>query len=490
MAFMCAVAAIFTASNGGASGQATSLPFVDPLFSSNMVLQRDREDPIWGWTTPGAKVEVEIGSRKAKTTADSTGKWLINLPRFPAGGSYALKVSGPSTSQFDNVTFGDVWICSGQSNMEFGVGNGNNASQETAAANFPNIRLYTQPKIVALSPTQGSGGTWQTCTPENIAKQGTWNGFSAVGYFFGRKLNQDIGVPIGLLQSSWGGTIAEAWTPAEWLRQYLPEFDFALDRNEVVREQLSRQNPPAIADQNNPNVPAALYNGMISPITPFAVKGAIWYQGESNAGRANQYRKLLPTMISSWRERFQSGDFPFLIVQLAGWQKPPAQPGEDGWAELREAQMIASTAVPNAGIATAIDVGDIQDIHPKNKQEVGRRLALVAEAKVYGKEEEYYGPVYRSMSVHGSTITLSFDHAKGLKTSDGQAPKGFAISGGDHKWAWTSAKIDGDRITVSSPNVQHPVAVRYAWAAYLDLNLQNSSGLPAFPFRTDDWTHQ
>jgi sialate O-acetylesterase len=642
-----------------AQAPAPALPFVDPLFSSDMVLQRDMADPIWGWTTPGAKVAVSIDGKKVDAVADATGKWMAKLPRFHAGGAFDLTVDGPSSAKFSNVTFGDVWICSGQSNMEFGIGNLLNPEQEINAANYPNIRLYMQPHLIALSPTPGVGTGWEVCTPHNIATDGGWNGFSAVAYFFGRKLNQDLNVPIGLLHTSWGGTIAEAWTPAEWLHKNLPEFDPAVKALDSERQRLSSagnmtfsqqmdawyvKNDPGssagsgwadpglddsgwhtttvpgffqkagfpelvnqqsvvwyrkefnvtadvaakdsvlhfvaddndksfvngvtlgategynvpraykipagtlhegknliairvtdtsqpggiygdpesvylapdggsniplagdwkiklgvavgasnqlpVSTENNPNLPTVLYNGMIAPLTPFGVKGAIWYQGESNVGRAKQYQKLLPTMIESWREAFHSGDFPFLIVQLAGFQHPPEQPGEDGWAELRDAQMIASKAVKNGGLATAIDIGEENDIHPKNKQEVGRRLALVAESKFYGKHVVSSGPLYKSMRAKEAEAEITFDSANGLKTSDGQDPRGFAIAGEDHKWHWATAKIERNKIIVSSPDVPKPVAVRYAWVTFFDLNLQNGDGLPALPFKTDDWTAQ
>ncbi len=624
-------------------------PFVDPMFSDNMVLQRDKADPIWGWTAPGTKVAVAIDGKTISATSDSFGRWMAKLPKFPAGGSYTLTVSGPVSASFSNVTFGDVWICSGQSNMEFGVGNlKDNGADEIAAANYPNIRLCRIPKVISASPIPYTQSSWQVCTPDNLAHDGDWNGFSAVAYFFGRKLHQDLNVPIGLIHTSWGGTIAEAWASEELLRKKNPEFDKQIDAMKVAsaspdtfakqlgdwyakndqgaeswfdpkyddsdwktmqvpnfvqktgipelnnqasvfwlrrefelptdsdldgavihftaddddstwvngtlvgstrgynvprsykapagllhagknviavrvtdtsnpggiwgdassvsieipnRPQVSLagdwkvklssvindKNPMPTSVGDNPNVPTVLYNGMVYPLAPYGVKGAIWYQGESNVGRAVQYQTLLPTMIQAWRDRFGQGEFPFLIVQLAGFMHPPAQPGDDGWAELREAQMIASQKSPNAGIATAVDIGEMDDIHPKNKQEVGRRLALVAEAKVYRKDIEYSGPRLRGSEVVGNTIHLTFDHAAGLKTSDGQPPKGFAVAGDDHKWHWADAKIDGGIVIVSSPDVPHPVAVRYGWASFLDLNLQNGDGLPAFPFRTDNW---
>jgi sialate O-acetylesterase len=456
--------------------QTASAPFVDPLFSDNMVLQRDRSDAIWGWTSPGEHVSVSLDGRNFDAVANATGKWMTKLPSYPAGGSYTLMVTGSTVKTFENVTFGDVWICSGQSNMEFGVGNLANPSQEIQAANYPNIRLYRVPKLISAKPVDYVQSNWEVCTPDNLAHDGDWNGFSAVGYFFGRQLYKDLNVPIGLIHTSWGGTIAEAWASPDSLDKHQPEFHTQV---QAIRDEGAADKSPG----NNPNQPTVLYNGMVYPLGQFGVKGAIWYQGESNAGRAKQYSTLLPTMIQSWRDQFGQGNFEFLIVQLAGFQHPPAQPGDDAWADLRDSQMIASRTSPNAGIATAIDIGDQNDIHPKNKQEVGRRLALVAEAKTYGKHVEYAGPTYRAVKVEGNTIRVSFDHAVGLKTADGQAPKSFAVEGADQKWHWADAKIDGDTVIVSSSDVSKPIAVSYAWATFQDLNLQNGAGLPAFPFR-------
>ena len=627
-------------------------PFVHPLFTDNMVVQRDRRVPVWGWTEPGHRVTVRFHDKKTTVRADAQGKWRARLGPFKAGGPFVLEIEGPQTVTLTNVLVGDVWICSGQSNMEMGIGGVNEAAAKIAQADFPRIRLYTVPKRVASTPQETvTSGQWQACHPVTVAAGG-WGGFSAVGYFFGRDLYRQVQVPIGLIHTSWGGTVAEAWTSAEalqkmedfrpsldqlvqmttnqkdkgvtlerlmsdwyaqndpgsasgpgwaasdfgasdwqtmtlpqnWEQAGLPDFDGvvwfrrevdlpvgwagqearlrlgpiddrdttwvngvkvgAMDdwsaartyripagvlkagRNVIVVRvldtgggggiygkpeemrlelagatdpvplagawryrdsvSLAKAKPVPQTLENNPNVVTVLYNGMIAPLVPFAIKGAIWYQGESNAGRARQYRTLLPTMIADWRSRFGVGDFPFFIVQLANFMEAKPEPGESVWAELREAQLLTSLRVPKTGLAVAIDIGDAADIHPKNKQEVGRRLALAAEAIAYGKKLEYSGPVYRTMVKVGNRLRLRFDHARGgLVAKGGEPLKGFAVAGADGKFVWAQAAIEGDAVVVSSPQVQVPVAVRYGWADNPVCNLYNQAGLPASPFRTD-----
>ena len=287
-------------------------------------------------------------------------------------------------------------------------------------------------------------------------------------------------MPIGLIHTSWGGTIAEAWASEEALRP-LADFDAGIDK-------VHSDFTGGVAPGGNPNRPTVLYNAMISPLLPFAIKGAIWYQGESNAGRAFQYRKVLPTMITDWRNRFGVGEFPFFIVQLANFQARNAEPKDDAWAELREAQSMTAATLPKTGIAVTIDIGDEKDIHPKNKQDVGKRLALSALAIAYGKKIEYSGPAYKGMEVRGSTVKVMFDHAVGgLATSVGDKPVGFAIAGKDMKFAWADAKIEGASVVLTAQGVNAPVAVRYGWSTNPNVNLVNKVGLPASPFRTDDW---
>lgn len=471
-----------------AVSRAAEKPFLHPLFASEMVLQRGVEDPVWGWTEPGREVTVSMNGKTAKATADASGKWLAKIGPFEAGGPFELTVSGPENVKLTNVLVGDVWICSGQSNMEMGIANCYDKDHEIAAANYPNIRLFTVPKHVAYepqtdfakNPRQPDEAKWLTCTPKNIMV-GDWGGFSAAAYFFGRDLHEKLNVPIGLVHTSWGGTIAEAWVSGTSLKK-MSDFSEAVERIEREKKPAAPANGRP-ANANNPNVPTVLYNGMIAPLEPMAAKGAIWYQGESNASRAMQYRTLLPTLINDWRGRFTGGEFPFFIVQLAGFMDVSAKPQESQWAELREAQYLASQVAGHSAVALALDLGNTTDIHPKNKQEVGARLALDALAIAYGQDVEYSGPVYKDMEVKGSSIVLHFDHARGGLAG---SPKGFAIAGEDGKFVWANAKAEGNTVTVSSKEVEHPTAVRYGWANNPDqANLYNKAGLPAVPFRTD-----
>jgi sialate O-acetylesterase len=458
-------------------------PFLHPMFQDNMVLQRDMPAPVWGWAEAGTQVKVMIDGKTFTATADSDGKWMAKVGPLTAGGPLEMTVSGPQEVKLANVMVGDVWICSGQSNMSFGIGNGNNAKEEIAGADHPNLRLFTVPMDVAYEPQsgflkKGEEAKWLVCTPKNITV-GDWGGFSAAAYFFGRDLEQKLHVPIGLIHTSLGGTIAEAWVSRQSLEQ-MPDFKQAL-------HDLPHEMPADKKKGWNPNQVTVLYNGMIDPIEPLAIKGAIWYQGESNAGRARQYRTLLPTLIRDWRGHFSGGDFPFFIVQLASFQPEVDKPTESQWAELREAQDLTAKTVGHSAIAVATDIGDAKDIHPKNKQDVGHRLALDALALAYGQDVEYAGPTYTKLDVDGDKAVLHFGHlGGGLEAKGGEPLKGFAIAGDDHKFVNADARIEGDTIVVSSPEVQHPAAVRYAWAnnAMSD-NLFNKAGLPAPPFRTD-----
>jgi sialate O-acetylesterase len=630
----------------------SDLPFLHPLFSDHMVLQRGVKVPVWGWTHPGSKVTVRFGDQTKTAIAEPDGKWMIHLDRLKESDQpRILAVTGTDGTQpvtVQDVLVGDVWLCSGQSNMEMGIG-ACNATNDIASANFPQIRLLTVPRRVAGSPVASVECRWLPCSPSNVM-QGLWGGFSAAGFFFGRELNQQLHIPIGLIHSSWGGTLAEAWTSAEGL-QPLGDFDQQLEKEassdkrpkadfdsdyeawaqkndpgtmqgwekaaqstdgwktvqmpqpfekaglpdydgivwfrrtfelpadwsgrpvklglgpiddidttfvngkkvgQMNRYDLNRvytipasvlkpgENviavrvldtggtggmtgtaeqqflkpahgdgatvslsgewqmrdsvpfsklpaPPTVQDANNPNVVTVLYNGMIAPLLPFAIKGAIWYQGESNAGRAAQYRRLLPAMIADWRHRFGVGDFPFYIVQLAAFQQTHAEPRENEWAELREAQAITAQSISHSGLAVAIDIGEANDIHPKNKAEVGRRLALSALAKTYGKKIEFSGPWFSSMKVDGDAVRLSFDHVDGGLIAKGGDLKGFSVAGEDRKFVWGTARIEGKQVVVSTPGINKPVAVRYAWDENPVCNLFNQSGLPAVPFRTDDW---
>jgi len=434
------------------------------VIASHMVLQRDMAVPIWGWADPGENVTVTLGDCKVEATACEKGKWAVKLAAMKAGGPHSIIVAGKNTVTLEDILVGEVWVCSGQSNMQWSVQASDNAQEEIAAADYPKIRLFTVPPTVAEKPLDDCQGSWAACTPQTIP------GFTAVGYFFGRALHKELGVPVGLINTSWGGTIAEAWTSQEGLSGDA-DFKPILDR-------------AAAFDPKNPNQACNLYNGMIKPLIPFGIRGAIWYQGESNCSRAKQYRKLFPAMVTDWRKNWGQGDFPFYYVQLAPFRYNGADPA--CCAELWEAQ-LATLSLPNTGMAVTTDIADIKDIHPKNKQDVGIRLALWALANIHGEKIVYSGPLYKSMSVDGNKIRLTFDHTGGgLVARDGPLTH-FTIAGADKNFVPATATIVGDTIVVSSDQVAQPVAVRFAWRDDAEPNLFNTRGLPASPFRTDDF---
>ena len=628
------------------AGSLTAQVKVPTYFSNNMVLQKGMAIPVWGWATPGEKVTVTIDQSSMSATADKEGKWNVKLPAMNYGGPYQLTIQGKTNLSFENVMIGEVWVCSGQSNMEFQLITSKNGEAEVAASNYPNIRLFTVKKTISHQQQEKlQDGEWSQCSPA------TSSNFSAVGYFFGRELHQKLNVAIGLINSSWGGTIAETWTSeqtigqnpdftnqlaqlkkvnlddyaksvenevkqrvgetstidkgmkngqalwaapayndASWKTMELPGYiesnglqgvdgivwfrkEITLSADEAkqkstlylakindsdstyvngtligstrLQAEKSRVYPinagllktgkniitvriediggmggvygnPATlylqsGDHNislvgswkykvgivkfnavlSPNsYPTLLYNAMIHPLVPFAIKGAIWYQGESNVERAKQYRRVFPDLIKDWRAHWNQGDFPFLFVQLANLRKQDSIPVESDWAELREAQTM-TLALPNTGMAVTTDVGEALDIHPKNKQTVGLRLALAGLKVAYQKDIVYTGPVYQSMNVEGNKVTLTFDQiGSGIKIKDKYGYlKGFAIAGEDHQFHWATGKITGvNTLQISSTEVQHPVAVRYAWSNNPeDANLYNSADLPASSFRTDSW---
>ena len=627
-----------------ARGGEAERPLLHPLFTDHLVFPRDVAAPLWGWTEPGKKVTVALAGKTAEATADAQGRWQVKLGPISAGGPHTLTVTGPKSLTVNDVLVGDVWLCSGQSNMEWGMWGVNDSQKEIAASNHPQIRLFQVPKKIAADPQVLTDAHWTECTPETVP------GFSAVGLFFARKLNQDLKVPIGLINSSWGGTVAEAWTSAgalktmddfkpvvtefeksaatlksgsqdfdqqmaEWWKQNDPgsanglgwaatdldgngwktmaipqliegaglpgfdgivwfrrEFDLPAswagkdvklnlgpidDRDttwvngskvgetndwnqprsykvpnklmkpgrnviairvldtgggggvygkaEDIKLEADGEQPIALAGEwkyrdstpldkctpapqrfdNNPNVVTVLSNGMIDPLVPFAIKGAIWYQGESNAGRADQYRVLMPTMITDWRARFQNGDFPFYLVQLANFMDTTTDPVQSGWAELREAQFLTTLRTPGVGQAVIIDIGDAKDIHPKNKQDVGLRLALEALARTYGQKIVHQGPQFREMKVEGNAVRLLFDHVGGGLVQRGDKLAGFAIAGADGKFVHADARIDGDAVVLSGAGVDKPTTARYGWANNPPATLFNKDGLPATPFRTD-----
>jgi len=490
----------------GAAFADVKLPAV---IGDNMVLQQGGKISIWGWADPGEEVMAGVSwhSMKWAVTADKDGKWTFKMNPPKAGGPYEMTISGKNVIEIKNIMVGEVWVCSGQSNMQMAVQSSANAEQEIAGADYPKIRLFTVTRKVAEEPQLDCEGSWSECSPETVP------GFSAVAYFFGRELHKELNVPVGLIHTSWGGTPAEAWTRREVLEAdadfapILKRYDDAVAKYPQAMEQYKQKlaewkqavekakaegkkpprRPRAPFGPGNPHAPAGLYNAMIAPLIPYGIQGAIWYQGESNAGRAYQYRTLFPAMIKNWRDDWGRGKFSFLFVQLANFMKTKPEPDESAWAELREAQSM-TLALPNTGMAVIIDIGDAVDIHPKNKQDVGKRLALWPLAGIYGKKLVYSGPIYKSMKADGNSIILSFDHAGGglVAKGDGQL-KGFSIAGADRKFVWADAKIEGNTVVVSSEKVSDPVAVRYAWADNPVCNLYNKEGLPATPFRTDDW---
>jgi sialate O-acetylesterase len=635
---------------------------VPSLIGDHMVLQQGRKVRVWGTAEPGERVTVTFDGNTARAVADERGRWQVFVGPFKAGGPFEMTVSGKNILTFRDVLVGEVWVCSGQSNMEWPLANAQDGAREVAQADYPEIHLFTVSKKTSATPLEDVEGRWVVTKPQTVAQ------FSAVGYFFGRELYRRLKVPVGLIHTSWGGTPAEAWTsrdalaaePAfkpmlnrfdaelkdlprlqseyerarvEWGRRYVtqdagnkgeamgyadPAREFAdwrrmrvpqawesagldvdgsvwfrrevsvpaawagrdltlslgaiddfdttyfdgvrvgatgeetpnswavprryrvpgslvragrnviavrvfdrvggggfvggemwlapesaaktealpLDGDWYYKEEstvpsrridYSRQpQPPGPANQNNPTV---LYNAMLAPLLPYTIRGAVWYQGESNAGRAYQYRTLFPTMIRDWRARWGEGDFPFYFVQLPNWQPIKPEPSESEWAELREAQLMA-LRLPHTGMAVAIDLGSPEELHPRNKLPVALRLARWALAETYGQKLEESGPLYRAYTIEGDKVRVRFTHAKGLQTMPGDKPaplKGFAIAGADHKFVWADARIEGETVVVWSKSITQPLAVRYDWADSPDGNLYNSAGLPASPFRTDDW---
>ena len=632
------------------ASHACAVPVLPTLFSDHMVLQQGREIHLWGKAEPGEKIVVNFAEATANAVTDSSGGWSIHLPAHSAGGPFTLSVRGEKEVVIKDVMIGEVWIASGQSNMAFALEGAEGAAREVPQANDPQLRLFTVPKRIAVSPQDNTlAAHWELCTPD------TAKGFSAVAYFFARELRRKLNVPVGVVESVWPGTPIEDWVAPQFLQpdpelkplldhwsresQTVKAFaehptpfelefdDFELipaspgsqpkalanfddsssrlgtggsfsyswkDASDSVFELVSpgrnhglaariagsldgtqnsilsanyksdgspidltsyagirfwvrgngsfrfRSKQPTISDYDDyatkvrtataewqpitvlfrdlrqdgwgvseeftqsvltgfsienltslgyPDMPvSALYEGMIAPLVPYAFRGALWYQGESNTGRAHQYRKLLPALIRNWREAMQEGDLEFLIVQLPNHGAIPDQPTESDWAELREAQLMTLKQVPNTGLAVTIDVGDPKDLHPHRKREVGERLALWALGAVYKEDIEYSGPLYESAQFTDGRARVHFTHlGKGLATHGDSILHGFALAGADRKFHWANAQIDGETVVVTSPDVANPVAVRYAWGDSPLCNLFNQDGLPASPFRSDDW---
>lgn len=482
------------------------------LFTSHMVLQRDRANPVWGWAEPGEKVSVKIADQQHSATADEQGNWRVKLKPLTAGGPHKLTIEGSNRVVCDDVLVGEVWVCSGQSNMQWAVAAARDADLEIATANYPNIRLLTVPQLGTQEPQNNFEGQWEVCSPQTVPQ------FSAVGYFFGRQLHEMLNVPIGLIDNAWGGSACEAWVRrdlleadsryeellARWketeqtydhqaaMERYEQQKAAWMEKAKQARED-GKQAPPAPQPPRDPlagqHRPGNLYNGMLKPIIGYGIRGAIWYQGESNAGRAYQYRHLFPTMIEQWRDEWQQGDFPFYWVQLADYLAETPEPVDSAWAELREAQTMTMQQLEHTGQAVIIDLGEGKDIHPHNKQDVARRLARLALANEYGVKIASRSPQYASMETKGKEVTLTFEHVgAGLRPFDVAEPRGFAIAGSDKKFVWAQARIAGrDKIVVWSHQVPEPVAVRYAWSDNPVANVYSAEGLPLTPFRTDDW---
>jgi sialate O-acetylesterase len=479
------------------------------MFTDHAVLQREMPVPVWGTAEPGEEVHVVIAGQTLKTKADDKGNWSVTLKPLSVGKPLTLVVeSGKSRVEVKDLLVGEVWLCSGQSNMEFPLSAVTNGDLEISAANHPQIRLIAVKEPGSQEPVEDFDGEWKVCSPASA------KGFSAVGYFFGRELHDQLGVPIGLIDDSWGGSSCEAWIRRDRLEgnplytalikkwdDQVKNFDEAKWKADwaawrkkaaAAKKEGKRApgNRPLASDPALGNHrPANLYHARLEPVMPYAIRGVIWYQGESNAGRAYQYRDMFPLMISSWREDWKEGDFPFYWVQLADFKAEQPEPGDSEWAELREAQTMAQDKLPNTGQAVIIDLGDAADIHPKHKLDVGRRLARLALARDYGKKVENQSPRYESMEKEGDKIVVKLkDVGGGLRVLDNATVQGFAIAGEDRKWHWAEAKIvKPNLVEVSSKDVKKPVAVRYAWADNPVCNLYGTSLLPVTPFRTDDW---
>ncbi len=483
------------------------------IISDHMVLQQKQANPIWGWDTPGTEVSVTFGKQVKKAKAGEDGKWTVKLDAVPANGTPAeIAIKGTSERKLTDVLVGEVWMCSGQSNMGMTVSGDWKYQVESLASNHPNLRLITVPRVGTQELQDDFKGQWEASNTENCKS------FSAVGFFYGRYLHEILGVPVGLINNSWGGSAAEAWVRRDSLEadeRFAGVMTSWGNREEQLSSDAAQeayQKALAIwkekaaaakaAGQKVPRGPASpqstlggnarpgnIFAGMVHPTLGYGMKGVIWYQGESNAGRAYDYRTLFPYMIEQWRKEWKQGDFPFYWVQLADFRDEVEQPGESSWAELREAQTM-TMALPNTGEAVIIDIGEANDIHPKNKYDVAARLVRWALAKDYGIEGiEPQSPTYSEMSVSGNKANLKFTHvAGGLRTVDVNEVRGFAICGEDKKWVWADAEITGaDTVQVWSDAVAKPVAVRYAWAENPVCNVHSENGLPMTPFRTDDF---
>lgn len=472
------------------------------VISDNMVLQQQVPVRIFGKADPNERVTVAIQGQKKETAANADGKWAVMLQPLKAGGPFTLHVSGKNTIELKNVLVGEVWVCSGQSNMEFALRGAFEGEKAIASSANPNIRIFLVNKARSDRPLDDVKANWNECGPETVG------GSSAVAYYFARDLQKARNVPVGLIETYWGGTPAESWTREEVLNSnavlkpivdnYVParaRFDKQMADYPAAVEAAKAQGKRA---PNRPNLwrYSELYNAMIAPLTPYTVKGFLWYQGESNAGQADQYRTLMPALISNWRQDWGSKEMPFFLVQLAPYMALSTEPQDTAWAHLREAQLYTTQVLPKVGMAVITDVGAAGDIHPKHKEPVGQRLALLARNIAYGEKIVANGPLYRSMSVRDGKAALRFGSVgtglkalaveeEGVSVPAGKLV-GFTIAGKDGKFYNADAVIEGkETVLVSSPQVPEPVMVRFGWANYPVVNLWNSENLPASPFRTD-----
>lgn len=484
------------------------------VFSDNMVVQQASPLVVWGWAEAGEKVRVSLPSQEKEVAADPDGSWRIQLDPVKIEGSFEIVIKGNNTIVIKNVLAGEVWLASGQSNMHWPLSHALNGDKEVAGSNYPEMRLFHVPPETADEPARDCDAKWVVCGPE------TSGGFSAVAFFFGRHLHEKLGCPVGLIAGPYGGTFIEAWMSDEALRttedypyimnrfkgdekrynEYLEKYEkerAAWEENVQAAKEQGLPVPPepqlpieAIAMPRN--YPSRLFNAMINPVIPYTIQGVVWYQGESNAlaGRSAQYARLFPAMLNDWR-KWWGYDFPFYSVQLAPFANNPWQPDDANncdWAELRDVQQ-EMTAMKNCEMAVTVDLGDAYDIHPKNKQDVGRRLGLIALTKVYGYDVTCSGPVYESMEIVGNRIRIFFKSVADGLVLKGDRLEEFTIAGQDGVFVKAHARIVGkDRVEVWSKKVAYSDAVRYGWRRCPDkCNLYNSAGLPASPFRTDDF---
>lgn len=492
------------------------------IIGDNMVLQQKQSNPIWGWDTPGTEVKVTLGNQSKTAQADAKGKWTIKLDPLPASAVPTfMTIQGTTKRELKNILVGEVWVCSGQSNMGFNLNSVWDADLDIATAKYPQIRLISVPQVGTQELQDDFKGQWEECSPL------TAGSFTAVGYHYGRVLHEMLGVPVGLIDNAWGGSSCEAWVRRDVLEKdarfkamidkwkqteatytdavfetQKAEHQAKVDAWVIARKEALKAgkpvpaNPPR-APQNvlrGQHRPGNLYAGCLHPILGYGIKGAIWYQGESNASRAHEYGYLFPLMITHWRNEWKQGDFPFYWVQLADFKPEQAEPGDSDWAELRESQTMSIRKLANAGQCVITDLGEANDIHPKNKRDVAERLARWALVKDYGLNLPYRSPELKESTFEGDKALLTFDFApQGLRTIDVDEVKGFALCGADQKWVWAKASIIGgskkgtNQIAVSSPQVPQPVAVRYAWSDNPICNVFSAEGLPVAPFRTDNF---